>query len=228
MSRVRVLLKILVLLVGGLVAAGCARSDQPSAGASGDTVTTPPSTGATCWASAAASPTCGCTDGRRATAPPWPPSSWSPSSSSHPSTTSSCTTQAATPSTQAAAATTSRRPWNPDPDRYITATQTADRRLHDRGQDPWADRRGRVGDGAGGAGLHGSLIDAEDRLRLRMGGLQPPGAGPPRRPGGAGGGDIGQAARGPDRGTGGCGGAQRGPPRRRSRLPSRTAWGAGR
>jgi hypothetical protein len=61
-------------------------------------------------------------------------------------------------------------------------------------------------------------------LRLRVGGLQPPGAGPPRRPGGVGGGDAGQAARGPDRGTGGRGGAQRGPPRRRSRLPSPTAW----
>jgi hypothetical protein len=47
MSRLRVLLAILMSLVDGLVAAGCARSDQPSAGAAGDTVTTPPSTGAT-------------------------------------------------------------------------------------------------------------------------------------------------------------------------------------
>jgi hypothetical protein len=37
-----------------------------------------------CCASAAASPRCGCTGGRRATAPPspWPPSSWRPSHSS--------------------------------------------------------------------------------------------------------------------------------------------------
>jgi hypothetical protein len=48
MARVRVLLAILVLLVGGVVAAGCARSDQPTAGASGDTgVTTPSPTSAT-------------------------------------------------------------------------------------------------------------------------------------------------------------------------------------
>jgi hypothetical protein len=48
MPRVRVVLAILVLLVGGVLAAGCARTDQPSAAGPGDTaVTTPPSTNAT-------------------------------------------------------------------------------------------------------------------------------------------------------------------------------------
>jgi hypothetical protein len=48
MPRVRVVLAILVLLVGGVLAAGCARTDQPGAAGPGDTaVTTPPSTNAT-------------------------------------------------------------------------------------------------------------------------------------------------------------------------------------
>lgn len=47
MPRIRALLAILVLLAGGVLAAGCARTDQPSAGAPDPTVTTPPPTSAT-------------------------------------------------------------------------------------------------------------------------------------------------------------------------------------
>jgi hypothetical protein len=48
MFRVRALLTILVLLVGSVLAAGCARTDQPGAAGPGDTtVTIPPPTSAT-------------------------------------------------------------------------------------------------------------------------------------------------------------------------------------
>jgi hypothetical protein len=48
MFRVRALLAILVLLAGSVLAAGCARTDQPGAAGPGDTtVTTPPPTSAT-------------------------------------------------------------------------------------------------------------------------------------------------------------------------------------
>jgi hypothetical protein len=48
MPRIRVLLTILVLLAGSVLAAGCARTDQPSASGPGDTtVSTPPPTSGT-------------------------------------------------------------------------------------------------------------------------------------------------------------------------------------